>query len=89
VQLGAVGFVLAFALVWALVRSSGQECRAGRIPFDLCRFLAVSLVFVLIWNLFNYRVVRSDWMFFWILFAGAAYSFRFARLTGHDGPGQA
>jgi O-antigen ligase len=89
VQLGAVGFVLAFALVWALVRSSRQECRAGQIPFDLCRFFAVSLVFVLIWNLFNYRVVRSDWMFFWILFAGAAYSFRFARLTGHDGPGQA
>jgi len=88
VQLGVVGFVLACALVWTLVRSSGQECRAARIPSDLCRFFAVSLVFVLIWNLFNYRVVRSDWIFFWILFAGAAYSVRLARLTGRDGPGQ-
>jgi hypothetical protein len=31
---------------------------------------------VLVWNLFEYRVVKHDWTFFWILFAGTAYSFR-------------
>nr|WP_158308390.1 O-antigen ligase family protein [Thiocapsa marina] len=86
-QFGAVGLLLAVALVWALARSTGNECRAGRLPADLCRLFLVTLVFVLIWNLFNYRVVRSDWMVFWILLAGSAYSFRLARLTepsGHD-----
>ena len=84
-QFGSVGFLLAVALVWALARSTGNECRAGRLPADLCRLFLVTLVFVLIWNLFNYRVVRSDWMVFWILLAGSAYSFRLARLTEHSG----
>ena len=87
-QFGAVGLVLAIALVWALVRSTGTECRAGRLPADLCRLFLVTLVFVLIWNLFNYRVVRSDWMVFWILLAGSAYSFRLARLTEPPGDGR-
>lgn len=88
-QLGAVGFLAALALVWALVRSTRAECRAGHLPADLCRLFAVVLVFALIWNLFNYRVVRSDWMVFWILIAGAAYSFRLARLmeSSHDSAG--
>ncbi|WP_245731985.1 O-antigen ligase family protein [Thiocapsa roseopersicina] len=87
-QLGTVGLLLAVALVWALVRATGNECRAGRIPADLCRLFVVTLVFVLIWNLFNYRVVRSDWMVFWILLAGSAYSFRLARLTESSGDGR-
>lgn len=89
VQLGAVGLALGFALVWALVRSTRGECRAGRLPADLCRLFAVSLVFVLVWSLFNYRVVRSDWMFFWILFAGGAYSFHLAGRIAPPGRGEA
>jgi O-antigen ligase len=87
-QFGTIGLLLALALVWALVRSTGTECRAGRLPADLCRLFLVTLVFVLIWNLFNYRVVRSDWMVFWILLAGSAYSFRLARLTEPQGNDQ-
>ena len=89
VQLGAVGLALAFALLWALVRSSRRECRTGRLPADMCALFAVSLGCVLVWNLFNYRVVRSDWMFFWILFAGGAYSFRLAWLIAPPGRGDA
>jgi O-antigen ligase len=80
-QFGSVGLLLAIALVWALVRATRDECRAGRLPTDLCRLFMITLVFVLIWNLFNYRVVRSDWMVFWILLAGTAYSFRLAQVT--------
>lgn len=86
-QFGTVGLLLAVALIWALVRATGNECRAGRLPVDLCRLFLVTLVFVLIWNLFNYRVVRSDWMVFWILLAGTAYSFRLARLMEPRGDG--
>jgi O-antigen ligase len=87
-QFGTVGLLLAVALVWALVRATGDECRGGRLPADLCRLFLITLVFVLIWNLFNYRVVRSDWMVFWILLAGSAYSFRLARLTESSGDGR-
>jgi O-antigen ligase len=76
VQFGAVGLTLIAVLVWALARSGFQAGRAGRLPADLGRFYLVALVFVLIWCLFNYRVVRTDWLFFWILVAGTLYGFR-------------
>ncbi|MGQ9659178.1 MAG: O-antigen ligase family protein [Thermochromatium sp.] len=73
VQFGLVGLILIAALVWALARSGFQADRAGRLPADLGRFYLVTLVFVLIWCLFNYRVVRTDWLFFWILVAGTLH----------------
>ncbi|MGA7980716.1 MAG: O-antigen ligase family protein [Chromatiaceae bacterium] len=76
VQFGAVGFVLLTLVVWLLVLDSAKECRRGFMAADLCRLFAAAFVFVLVWNIFEYRVVRHDWTFFWLLFAGAAYSFR-------------
>jgi O-antigen ligase len=76
IQLGAVGFGLGSLIVLLLAHGIAQECRAGRMPGNLCRLFAASFVFVLVWNLFEYRVVKHDWTFFWILFAGTAYSFR-------------
>ncbi|MEJ2325273.1 MAG: O-antigen ligase family protein [Chromatiaceae bacterium] len=76
VQLGAIGFGLISLMLLVLVRGVAQECRSGRMSGDLCRLFAASLAFVLVWNLFEYRVVKHDWTFFWILFAGTAYSFR-------------
>ena len=73
VQFGLVGLILIAALVWALARSGFTAHRAGRLPADLGHFYLVALVFVLIWCLFNYRVVRTDWMFFWILVAGTLH----------------
>jgi len=80
VQLGILGFALATAQVWLLVRGSASTCRSGQMPADLCRLFAASLLFVLIWNLINYRVVRHDYTFFWIIFAGSAFSFRLRAL---------
>jgi len=76
VQFGAVGFGLISLMSAVLVLGVAQECRAGRMSGDLCRLFAASLVFVLVWDLFEYRVVKHDWTFFWILFAGTAYGFR-------------
>ncbi len=86
VQFGAVGFVLMAVLVALLAHASWRECRSGRLCAALCRYLLVSLVFVLIWNLFNYRMVRHDGLFFWIIFAGTAFSGRLRGLI--DGAGQ-
>lgn len=80
VQLGIVGFALLATLVWLLVNASAASCRDEDMPGNLCGFLAASFVFVLIWNLAAYRFVRHDYGFFWIIFAGTAYSFRLRRL---------
>lgn len=84
VQFGLVGLILIAALVWTLARSGFRAGRAGRLPADLGRFYLAALVFVLIWCLFNYRVVRTDWMFFWILVAGTLYGL--GRGTGMPSP---
>jgi O-antigen ligase len=84
IQLGIVGFSLLAALLWLLVRAGAAACRKGQMPGDLCRFFAASLLFVLIWNLGDYRFVRHDYYFFWIIFAGAAYSFRLGLLLEED-----
>jgi O-antigen ligase len=85
-QLGLVGLILLAGMVWLLVRGLAAEYRAGRVPGDLCRFLLATLVFVLVWNLFEYRAVRHDWRFFWIVVAGAAYSFHLRKLLGRLPP---
>ena len=76
VQLGIIGLALLAALLWLLARAAALACREGRMPGDLCRFFAVSLLFVLIWNLGDYRLVRHDYNFFFIIFAGTVYSYR-------------
>jgi O-antigen ligase len=76
VQFGVVGFGLISLMVLLLVLGVAQECRAGRMSGDLCRLFTASVAFVLVWSLFEYRVVKHDWAFFSILFAGTAYSFR-------------
>jgi O-antigen ligase len=79
-QLGLVGLILLAAITWMLVKGTVAEHRAGRLPGDIGRFLLATLVFVLLWNLFEYRAVRHDWQFFWIIFAGSAYSFHLRTL---------
>lgn len=80
VQLGAVGLVLAAAIIFLLVRGTARECRSGKVPRALCRFLLATAVYVLLWNLGSFRIVRHDGLFFWIMFAGVAYSFRLRTL---------
>ena len=90
VQFGAVGLTLIAALVWVLARSGFKAGCAGRLPADLGRFYLVAFVFVLIWCLFNYRVVRTDWLFFWILVAGTLHGLSGGRgATSPDAQAQA
>jgi len=87
VQLGIVGFAVLAVLLWLLVRTGALSCREGRMPGDLCRYFAGSLLFMLVWNLSDYRLLRHDYNFFFILFAGAVYSFRLRSLL-EEGHGQ-
>jgi O-antigen ligase len=85
VQFGALGFMLMAALLALVVHASWRGCRSDRVSAALCRYLLVSLVFVLIWSVFNYRIIRHDGLFFWIIFAGTAYSGRIRSLMERPG----
>jgi O-antigen ligase len=80
VQFGSLGLLLSSVLVWRLAGSTRRACLGGHLPGDLCRYFAVTLVFVLLWNMTNYRVIHHDWLSFWIIFAGSAYSVRLRAL---------
>ncbi len=84
VQFGAIGFILLAALLAFLARGVRVRYRAGGVPGDLPRLFLVTLVFVLLWNFTNFRVPRHDWMAFWILFAGGAYSLVLRKIIAAD-----
>lgn len=76
VQFGLVGAILFGGWVLALVWAGHRAHRSGRLPPDLGRFYLAALICILIWCLFNYRVVHVDWLFMWLLLAGGLYSFK-------------
>ncbi|MGL1832734.1 O-antigen ligase family protein [Rhodocyclaceae bacterium SMB388] len=65
------GIPLAIGCV-AVFRSIAAASRSGRLPAELCLFLAAGLALHLLVGMTNSRVVNSDWAFMWILLAGVA-----------------
>lgn len=76
VQLGWLGLVVFVALVGFLMQGVIKARRSGRLPPDLAHLLLALFVLLLVWNLFNFRMLSQDWRGFWTLVAGAALSVR-------------
>jgi O-antigen ligase len=72
VQLGAIGALLAAAVILLLVRGVWTGVRCGRAPPDYGLFLISAFALTLIWSLWSYRAVHQDWRVFWVLLAGSA-----------------
>jgi O-antigen ligase len=83
-QFGVLGLGLLGCWIWLLSRDFAVSYRAGCVPADLYRMFAALGVLVLVWSLFNYRVVHHDWRFFWILVAGAVYGFHLRMVLGTE-----
>lgn len=77
-QFGIVGLLLFAALVAALFQGLLAAWRARILPVDLAIALVCVLVLTLVWNLFDFRMMRQDWRGFWTLVAGSALSFALA-----------
>jgi O-antigen ligase len=81
VQLGLGGLVLFLALHLGLIGLvarrflSADDASTGDSDRDCLIFLVAALVLLLVWDLFDYRLVRQDWRGYWTLLAGAALSF--------------
>ncbi|MBK1618140.1 hypothetical protein CKO42_06710 [Lamprobacter modestohalophilus] len=73
-QLGLVGFglwmLIAMLMVWTLY----DGVRSGRLSRDLGLFLILSLSYLAVWSLFNFRMVHQDFRGYWGLLAGAVLS---------------
>jgi len=80
VQLGLGGLVLFLALHLGLIGlvarrlASADDASTGDSDRDCLIFLVAALVLLLVWDLFDYRLVRQDWRGYWTLLAGAALS---------------
>ncbi len=74
VQLGLLGLVLWLGLFVLLLRGVLQACAAGRIDFDVAGFLGLALLYLMLWNLFDFHAMHQSWRAFWALLAGGALS---------------
>jgi O-antigen ligase len=75
VQLGAIGLALLLGVFLSLLGILHRAVHGGRLARDIGVFLLSALVFVAIWNLFNFRALNQDFRAYWALLAGAALSF--------------
>jgi O-antigen ligase len=76
VELGLPGLALFLAIQLGLLAALARRLRGGGGPApaqrDLLVFLLAALVLLLVWELFDYRVIRQDWRGYWTLVAGGA-----------------
>jgi O-antigen ligase len=77
-QFGIVGLLLFVAAMFWLLSGLLSAWQQGRLPVDLAIALFCVLLMMLIWCLFNFRMLNQDWRGFWTLVAGAALSFGLA-----------
>lgn len=72
VRTGVIGLLLVAAVLVLVFRDVWRLLRMGQLPADWFSFLFATLVFSLIWGMFDIRVMRFDYRDFVLLFLGAA-----------------
>jgi len=85
VQLGLLGLVLWCGIFICLFMSLVTAWRRGRLTPDTARFLILAMVYLSIWNLFDFHALHQDWRGLWTLLAGAALSVGLFAGVGEDG----
>jgi O-antigen ligase len=75
VRIGIVGAALLGLTVWLVLRSLWRGHRSGVLPHDLFLFMAGSFSLMAVWCITDFHLDKPDFRFYWILFAGIAYSF--------------
>ena len=78
-RFGAVGGLLFAFGTLLILRTLSLAHRSGALPQDYWLFSIGSFGLLAIWSLFDFRALHGDWRAYWVILAGIAYSFRFAR----------
>ena len=74
VQLGLIGLAIWVGLFVSLFLSIGKAWRARLLSADLARFLTLAIVYLSVWDLFDFHALHQDWRGAWALLAGSALS---------------
>ncbi|MGB7551952.1 MAG: O-antigen ligase family protein [Chromatiaceae bacterium] len=77
VRFGLLGLVFGCLFLALMVQSYGVMRRSVQDP-PLFRFLLLGGIMTLLFCLYDFRLIRMDFGFFFVLFFGILYSFRFA-----------
>lgn len=75
VRLGVVGALFFAGILWLMLRTIRRAHQSGRLPTDLYMFLLGVFGMSLVWSVGEFRLVHSDWHFYWLLFGGIAYTY--------------
>jgi O-antigen ligase len=86
IRFGAVGLLLASAVVALILWHGWQAWRRGQLAGDVALFLACGMLLILFSCLTNFRLLNYDWRYWMFLFAGALLSPALA--TVGSGPGK-
>lgn len=84
VQLGLVGLMLWCGIFICLFVSVVTAWRKDRLSPDMTRFLILAIIYLSVWNLFDFHALHQGWRGLWTLLAGAALS---VGLFADDGVG--
>jgi O-antigen ligase len=74
-RLGIVGTTLIFVMLALIVYGGWRAYREQRIDRDLFMFLVAALTLHLLVCFTDFRMLHTDWRYYWFLVGGALYSF--------------
>jgi O-antigen ligase len=87
-RFGLVGVLIAILLLWVLLRAYRGLWSDPRAAPDLRAFLTLGGIMLLLYCLYDFRIVNLDLRFFCILFLGVLYSFQLGRTQQPEGAEQ-
>jgi O-antigen ligase len=82
VRMGLFGACLMGIGFWLLLRALWRARRAGSLPLDAFLCLGGAFALLAVWSAGDFRMVHADWRFYWVIFAGSAYTFQL-RTSAH------
>ena len=74
-RLGISGTVLTFVMLAMIFYGGWLAYRERRIDRDLFLFLMAALTLLLLSSITEFRMLHTDWRYYWFLVGGALYSF--------------
>ncbi len=79
IQFGILGIILFLLAIFFLLREFLRSYFAGYIPGDYALIILCSFFMIFLWAFFNFRMLRPNWRFFWMILIGITQSMAMRR----------
>ena len=81
VQLGILGLALLLAALLYMLYELFRAYFAGLVAGDYVLFISGVFIMIALWSILNYRMLRPDWLFYWLVLLGVCQSFGLRRFS--------